>query len=189
MRTLIAIASLFILLSFDTPTGRNDDVCISDEEQKLYALISKYRQSKRLNKIPLSAKLTRVAQLHARDLAENYTYGNAQCNLHSWSEAGNWTACCYTSDHSNPSCMWNKPKEISGYGGPGYEIAYYHSAGATAEAALNIWKTSPGHNTVIVNQGNWKSLAWKAIGIGIHNQYAVVWFGEAEDETGPPPCN
>ena len=181
--------TLFLfVLSFDFPMRQATSVCIRPEEQQLYELIMKYRQSKRLQRIPLSAGLTRVAQFHAKDLSENHEYGNTACNLHSWSSMGNWKACCYTNDHANPSCMWSKPMEIAGYSNPGYEIAYYHSGGAKADGALTVWKASPGHNTVIVNQGNWKNLKWKAIGIGIYREYAVVWFGEAEDNRTPNRC-
>ena len=83
--------------------------------------------------------------------------------------------------------MWNKPKEISGYEGIGFEIAYYSSAGANAVEGLEGWKKSPGHNPVIVNLGTWSKTEWKAIGIGIYKEYGVVWFGEVEDNE--QPCN
>ena len=34
---------------------------------------------------------------------------------------------------------------------------------------------------VILNQGIWKNLNWNAIGVGILNGYAVIWFGEEFD--------
>ena len=84
--------------------------------------------------------------------------------------------------------MWNKPREISGYEGNGYEIAYYSSAGANAEEGLEGWKKSPGHNPVIVNLGTWKDTEWKAIGIGIFGEYGVVWFGEIDDPVAVRNC-
>lgn len=147
-----------------------------------------YRGSKNLGRIPVSARLTKVAQQHARDLAENYNPENKKCNIHSWSGKGKWKACCYTSDHKQATCMWNKPKEIAGYNSSGYEIAYYSSRGASAAEGLAGWKTSPGHNMVIINEGTWKNATWKAIGIGLYKEYGVVWFGELEDEAKPDPC-
>ncbi len=41
----------------------------------------------------------------------------------------------------------------------------------------------PRHNAVIINDGMW-SRSWKAIGIGIYGNYAVVWFGNEEDPVG-----
>jgi uncharacterized protein YkwD len=188
MNTTLPLILLTLVLHTTLPLSQDSAICLNTEEKKLYDQIMKYRQSKRLAGIPLSAKLTQIAQTHAKDLSEHYEFGNKNCNIHSWSSAGNWSACCYTSNHANPTCMWNKPNEIAGYENPGYEIAYYHSGGAKAEGALNVWKTSPGHNTVIVNQGNWKNLKWKAIGVGIYKEYAVVWFGEIEDGIKASPC-
>ena len=46
----------------------SQEICISDEEKKLYDLIMQYRKSKKLKSIPLSAKLTKTAQVHVHDL-------------------------------------------------------------------------------------------------------------------------
>lgn len=164
-------------------------VCISAEEKKLYDLIMDYRKSKKLKPIPLSSKLSQVAQTHARDLAQNYTFnpGN-KCNPHSWSKNGSWSACCYTNDHKEAECMWSKPREIAGYKGNGYEIAYYSSNGATAQGGLEGWKVSPSHNPLLINEGMWKKVAWNAIGIGIYKEYGLVWFGEVADEERPETC-
>ena len=170
---------LFLLLLF-VPTisfGQN----LSDEETELYNIIMEYRSSKGLTKIPLSKSLTFVAQTHVKDLVKNKPdVGN--CNMHSWSNKGNWTPCCYTDDHARAKCMWNKPSELTSYKGNGYEIAHWNSGTATAEGALSSWKRSSGHNAVIINQGVWDSHPWKAIGIGIYKGFAVVWFGEERDE-------
>ena len=141
-----------------------------------------YRYSKGLTKIPLSKSLTFVAQTHVRDLSNNKPdVGN--CNMHSWSNNGNWTSCCYTSDHARAKCMWDKPSELTSYKGNGYEIAHgAHGHNCTAKCALAGWKSSSGHNAVMINQGVWSSHPWKAIGIGIYKGFAVVWFGEERDE-------
>jgi uncharacterized protein YkwD len=178
---------LFLFLGFMllSACGNNDDcICdsttLSSEEQKLYNLIMQYRQGKSLPEIPISASLTCVAQTHVKDLSENYSSGTS-CNMHSWSNKGSWTDCCYTDNHAKAACMWNKPREFTSYKGNGYEIAHWYSAGATAESALNGWKASSGHNEVIINGGSWTK-KWNAIGIGIHKGFAVVWFGNELDE-------
>jgi uncharacterized protein YkwD len=157
-----------------------------DEEMKLYELMMKYREEKGLPRIPISKSLTYVAQIHVIDLSENFSGFDASCNAHSWSGKGNWTACCYTADHANAQGMWDKPRELTSYKGNGYEIAFYITGSgnvqAKAESALNTWKGSSGHNSVIINEGSWKSMNWKAIGIGIYKGYAVTWFGAEQDK-------
>lgn len=186
---LILFVSLVVQALPSAPPLPLAEVCINPEEKKLYDLIMEYRKSKGLPAIPLSAKLTLVAQTHARDLAENYRLDRSgKCNLHSWSKKGNWSPCCYTSDHKRAECMWNKPQEIAAYESAGYEIAFYSSSGATAEEGLNEWKKSPGHNPVIINEGTWKKVQWQAIGLAIYEGYGLVWFGEKTDTTPIQPC-
>jgi hypothetical protein len=84
--------------------------------------------------------------------------------------------------------MWDKPKEIAGYASPGYEIAYYTSGTANAEEGLRGWQKSPAHNPLIVNEGIWKKIQWKAIGIGFYKQYGIVWFGDTADDTPLNEC-
>ena len=158
----------------------NTPVIHSAEEQQLFELINEYRASKNLPTVAYSEKLAKVAQAHAKDLQENYQRGK-RCNMHSWSKKGDWKGCCYTDNHKNPECMWDKPKEIAGYDSPGYEIAYWHSAKAQPDHALEVWKKSPGHHSVIANLGPFKDADWKAMSVGIYKEYAVVWFGEMED--------
>ena len=73
--------------------------------------------------------------------------------------------------------MWDKPRELTSYHGDGFEIAFWCSADANANEALESWKSSSGHNEVIINSGIWRDNPWQAIGIGIFGSYAVVWFG------------
>jgi hypothetical protein len=84
--------------------------------------------------------------------------------------------------------MWDKPKEIAGYNGHGYEIAYWTSGTATAEEGLSGWRKSPAHDPLLINEGMWARAKWKAIGIGLYQQYGIVWFGEGEDETMISDC-
>lgn len=167
----------------------DNEICLSVEEQKLYEIIMDYREEKELSKIPFSAKLTKVAQMHAEDLSKHYKFDpKNKCNPHSWSKNGDWSPCCYTNDHKQAQCMWDKPREIAGYDGDGYEIAYYHSDAATAEPALKGWQKSSGHNPLLVNSGIWKEIEWKGIGVGIYQNYAVVWFGRVDDESDMVSC-
>lgn len=186
---VVLAATPSLLIPKPYPAPEKDAVCLSAEEKKLYDLMMAYRKDNGLDAIPLSASLTLVAQTHARDLAEHYKFDpKNRCNPHSWSSKGKWTACCYTNDHKRAECMWDKPKEIAGYEAPGYEIAYYSSAGASAEEGLEGWKRSPSHNPLIVNEGIWSKVTWQAVGIGFYKEYGIVWFGEVEDSGDLPMC-
>ena len=177
----LAYLMVVIFYAFQQPAST---IKLSEDEKKLYQLINTYRKTHKLPPIPLSKSLTFVAQTHAKDLATNKPV-NSKCNLHSWSDKGNWTSCCYTSDHKKATCMWNKPRELTSYKGNGYEISYSGSLENDpdiAKNALNTWKASVPHNNVIINQANWKNRHWNAIGIGIKKGYAMIWFGEEKDE-------
>ncbi len=174
--------SLFFLFSF---SGIAQELELNAEESKLYDQLMEYRKQNGLPAIPLSKALTQVAKSHVQDLEKTESTRKPNCNMHSWSEDPNWSGCCYTNDHAQASCMWDKPKEMTSYPGIGYEIAHGGPGNfiATAESALTGWKKSSGHNSVILNKSIWKNKVWKAIGIGISEGYATVWFGEESDPT------
>jgi hypothetical protein len=154
--------------------------------------IDRYRQSRGLPAIPRSAWLTRVARAHVADLEANHRAGG-RCNMHSWSPHGDWTPCCYTPDHAQAACMWDKPQEISHgrYAAPGYEIVAHYTDAITPAIALEIWQQSPGHHAMVLNSGRWADNTWRAMGAAMGTHYAVVWFAEASDPAGdraaPPP--
>ena len=159
---------------------------LSIEERKLYKLISDYRKSLGLPVVPVSPALTHVAQSHVKDLADNKP-DLGDCNAHSWSAFGPWEGCCYTSDHSKASCAWDKPREMTGYKGNGYEIAVGSNKCCsdfvmTPEYALQSWIKSPAHHACMTNQNMWAE-EWKAMGVGLYKGFAVVWFGHEEDKT------
>jgi len=109
--------------------------------------------------------------------------------MHSWSSHGTWTAGCYDPDAPNGTLMWYKPREITDYNGYGYEISYRHSAEATPSGEMNTWinEEPSSHLDVILERNIWTDHPWKAMGVGIDGNYAVVWFGEEEDSAGPVP--
>ena len=149
------------------------NLCISAEEYRLYQLINTLRKVNDMPTIDLSASLSYVAHLHVADLNQNHP-DTSICNLHSWSDKGDWTACCYQAYVPKQECMWNKPKELTSYNGNGFEIAF-GTSGYTVNAvgALEAWKKSSGHNAVIINEGVWKTMNWQAVGIGIYHR--VMW--------------
>lgn len=165
---------------------------LSLTEYALYHLIMDYRADNGLAAIPLSESLTTTAGRHAIDTYENIWLDGLilpeGANLHSWSDAP------YFSDHRDPAVMWDAPARLgTPYPGAGFEIS---AAGYTdVAAALEGWKGSPGHNTVILNEGVWASQTWTAIGIGVElhesggpygGKIYHVWFGTAADPAGAP---
>ncbi len=150
--------------------------CVGDglepEEEKLYRLINEYRAQNRLPAIARSPALNLVANRHVRDLTVNLrklTHG--------------WSNCPYNaSDQTTYPCMWEAPKRLhTNYPGMSYENAHFKSGGATAESALSSWQDSTAHKAVILNQGVWHDYNWQAIGVGIYQDYAVIWFGKEAD--------
>jgi hypothetical protein len=184
MVRLLIFGLVLGFLPFDEDNFQSQ-ACVSGMEYRLYQLINEYRADNGLPEIPLSPSLCYVAGAHVWDLNNNQPEGG-RCNLHSWSGKGPWTRCCYTEDHKKAECIWSKPGELTAYDGYGYEVAYYSSWPADEHrdmplAALKGWQSSPGHDHMILNRNGWKRLKWKAMGVGIYGNYAVVWFGEKKD--------
>lgn len=188
---LCICVSLSMITSFSfaaTPTG-----CLSAEEEELIGLVNAYRNQNGLPSIPVSLSLSLVAQWHVIDLHENNPDSGSDhglpCNGHSWSNAqpALWGSVCYTGDHQYAHGMWDKPSEITNnaYSDYGYEIAIdFISGQATASGALDGWKNSPAHNAVIVELDIWSGKNWPAMGVGIYEHHAVVWFGDQTDPQG-----
>jgi hypothetical protein len=145
------------------------------DSEELAKLINDYRASIKLPRVPISPALTKVAQAHVRDLNVNKPTKEG-CNMHSWSDQGSWSACCYDSSKEAARCMWKKPKEIAGYKGNGYEIAA-NASGITPEHALVLWQKSSAHHAVMINKDQWKD-PWRAIGVAVEGDYAVAWFSD-----------
>lgn len=162
-----------------------DDIELSADEEALYRDIMNERSRHKLPQIPLSPALTYVAQTHADDIAKSSAIIADECNLHSWNSSRYWSGCCYTTDHAEAACMWDKPFELAGFRTPGYEIAY--KGLNNPDGMLDAWLNSPGHADVILNRNGWRDRAWYAIGIGISDndatgeRYAYVWFAERRD--------
>lgn len=163
---------IIITIYFLIITSISFSQVLSNEENKLYDIIMKYRKENGLPSIPFSASLTYVAQMHCKDLVENLGF-----LTHAWS------TCKYEAgDIQTYSCMWQKPSELTSYKGYGYECAHGGTGGyiATAESSLQSWKNSTPHNDVILNKGIWNN-KWNAIGVGILNGFACIWFGKEYD--------
>lgn len=160
---------------------------LSEAESNLYYLINEYRESLGLSKLSFSKSLTSVARAHVKD-SHDYTPRlqrddrGIQGNLHSWSNNGNWSGGAYTPDHAHAQIMWDKPSELTDYAGAGYEISVYHSIGIDPKLALDLWKSSSGHNEVIIGDNDWSFIT--TMGVAMDKNYSHVWFGGDEDPAG-----
>ena len=170
------------LLVVVVPSMASESIEITTDEMNLYELIMQYRKENNLSRIPLSPSLTYVAQTHAKDAYDHYSEIPSGCNMHSWSAYGPWEKCDYYPDHRNAECMWSKPRELTSYKGDGYEIICSYNPPTIAvldpEGALDCWKSSNSHNSVILNRGIWSDSNWMSIGVGMFKGVACVWFGD-----------
>lgn len=173
-------AGLAVAQNNNTENTIPEEFCITSDEVHLYRLINEYRLLFGLEVIPHSKSLSYVAHTHVRDLF-HYRPDLESCNLHSWSDRGNWTPCCYSKDPNRTNCMWNKPRELTGYMGNGQELILYENIPATPLSAIDQWRNFELTNDMILNRGRWTDKSWKAIGIAIYEGYASVWFGEVDD--------
>jgi hypothetical protein len=145
--------------------------------EQLTDLIFDYRAQNGLPAIPVSPSMSTVAALHVADLERHAPSG--QCNAHSWSATGRWSACCYTRDHAQARCMWDKPREITrgAYRGHGFEIVCWNADYMTPEIAMDCWRRSATHHGVILNRGTWRDTTCSALGVRVSQHYAVLWLG------------
>ena len=166
-----------------TPVRPTGDM--SARARELADAINRYRVENGLPAIPISPSLTTVATTHVVDLRD--ATPSPGCNAHSWSSRGAWSSCCYTADHAQAACMWNKPAELTHWSTPGFEIAVGEPGKTgggfvlTAASAIEIWKKSPPHNDVILNRGTWAKTTWRAMGAGISDSHASAWFAAETD--------
>jgi uncharacterized protein YkwD len=169
-----------------TPTSEPQpgDTCLSADETRLAQIVNDYRRENGLAAVlPISKSLTQVGQAHVRDLHHYQPHAQPGCNLHSWSAQGHWSPVCYTADHANASGMHRKPREVTdgAYSYPGYENAYETSGEVNPKTAFDSWTDHTAHNDLILERGEWAGHDWLAMGVGIYEGYAVLWFGAADD--------
>jgi hypothetical protein len=155
--------------------------CLSEQEAWLSRKVLEYRASQNLRSIPISRSLSHVAKIHAKDLTANPPAPD--CTLQSWSSSPKWTGCCYTKDHTNASCMLDKPRELTDYKSDGYEMVYVSPDGmpTSVEKVLEKWKTGFGFERVISNKKDWDKEEWRAMGIAVFGKYAILWLGTERD--------
>jgi len=174
--------SLFLSsqLLAQTETKIPQDFCISQQEYKLYSLVNAYRAKLALDAIPLSKSLSYVAKVHAADLSKNFTT-NDDCNMHSWSDKGQWKAFCFPADQNRRSDVKDKAREIANYPGKAWEITYWENEKIDVAFVLEFWNSIPYTASMIGNTGKWANKTWQSMGIGIQDGYVLLWLGEKVD--------
>lgn len=178
---------IFILLGFSnsqiTLHAQKEipaNFCISVEESKLYNLVNEYRRAMKLPDIPLSKSLCFVAKTHLNDLIQHKP-DTGSCNMHSWSDKGEWKACCFQKVKADKPCVQKKPTEITKYPGSAFEIVYWESKEASPEMAFKQWRETKPSQSMLINNEDWTDFSWNAVGVGISGSYAAIWFGEELD--------
>ncbi|MFM9904305.1 MAG: CAP domain-containing protein [Pyrinomonadaceae bacterium] len=142
---------------------------VSLDEQALFQLVTKYRIANGRPAIKLSSALSMVANRHLIDIKQNI-----RSFTHSWSN------CIYDiKDEKSWHCVGDAPARLnSGYKGKGYETLYRTAKGnASPVPALEAWKKSALHNSIILNIEIFKDISWDELGVAVDGEYAALWFG------------
>ncbi len=170
----------FNVTSFSQPKCAGDKIfteksCAGDDldaqEKELFKIVNEYRAKNNLSPVALSVPLSIVANRHLLDLIQNIK-----------SLSHGWSNCPYDiKDRSTWNCLFESPKRLNvGYAGSGYENLYRNLNGsATPILALEAWKKSEMHNSLILNSGGWKDVKFDALGVAISGSYAALWFGSS----------
>jgi hypothetical protein len=159
--------------------------CISPQEKALFDKINELRKEYGKKPLKLSASLSYVAKVHVEDLFANNP-DTSVCNLSSWSNKGNWKACCYNPYVVDQDCMWDKPKELTTYTYRGYEIAGYFEEDFTVDSVMDLWSKEKEVINMLMSDGEYSSKDWVCMGAGINSNYVSVWFGQRADGAGVP---
>lgn len=155
------------------PQCNGDEV--SSEEKVLLELVNRYRVANGRSELRLSNPLSIVANRRMLDLKQNF-----KTLTHSWSN------CKYDiNDQKTWPCVTDSPQRLrSGYDGQGYETLFRTAMGrALPIPALDAWKKSTLHNSIILNLDIFKDLEWDEMGVAIDGQFAALWFGTAAKAT------
>jgi len=184
IRAFGIVSALAVCIAMGNLTARSQDACnnkslfteprcagdtVTADERALFDLVSRYRAANGLPQARLSEQLSILANRRMLDLKLNQ-----KVLTHSWSN------CPYDiRDEKTWPCVMDAPKRLNtSYVGSGYETLYRTTANAVQPAsALETWRKSTLHNSIILNLPPFKDYPWDEIGVAIDGQFAALWFG------------
>ena len=177
--SLMVLSNLFSVHVFaqkDIPP----DFCISQNEQQLFEQINILLEEYGKKPLQSSASLSYVAHLHVEDLINNHP-DTSICNLSSWSDKGDWTACCHNPYLPQQDCMWDKPDELTRYPYRGYELVAYFEDEFNVDSVIRLWGNSKQVLDMLLTNGNFEKKKWVCMGVGMNEHYVSLWFGQRTD--------
>lgn len=154
---------------FSSPNCLGDG--ISADEKTLFDAVNKFRSDNNLQPIKPSAALSVLGNRRVLDLRQNM-----KTLTHSWSN------CVYDiNDEKTWPCLLESPTRLrTSYTGQGYETLYRTSRPlVTPSAAIEAWRKSSLHTTIILNQGMFADMTWVELGVAIDGPFAALWFGHS----------
>jgi Ca2+-binding RTX toxin-like protein len=129
-----------------------------------------------------------TAHRHALDQQHNtgldYFNSRSDYTMHNWSDAPvtNGAGATWNNDFFAPQRIG-----FTTFTGYTFENTYRSWPGEpTAQAAFDGWKSSYGHNVLMLNIDSWKALTWKSVGVAFYGNFANLRFSEMADPLGPP---
>lgn len=185
IKLFIAFLIIISELAVFSQNRNLEGFCISANDMQLFERVNELRVDYDKSKLQLSASLSYVAKMHVLDLSKNRP-DTSICGLSSWSDKGNWKACCYNTYVLNEDCMWDKPKELTSYPYRGYELVTYFEDDFTNDSILQIWSGTREVLDMILTQGNYSTKKWVCMGVGIYKNYVSLWFGQRADQARQP---
>lgn len=152
---------------FSSPACFGDET--SPDEKALFEAVNSYRVANGKPLLKMSPPLNLLGNRRMLDLNQNL-----KVTTHSWSN------CPYSiTDKKTWPCLIDAPRRLrTGYTGDGYETLYRTTNNkVNINAALEAWKKSSLHSSIILNEGTFAPMPWDALGVAIEGQFAVLWFG------------
>lgn len=152
---------------------------VTSKEMELFNAVNAYREANGQTPVRLSESLSRLGNRRALDLIQNM-----KMLTHSWSN------CRYDfNDESTWPCLSGSPSRLNiGYSGKGNETIYRTSKNEVdPAAALDAWKKSDLHSSIILNKGMFAAMPWEEVGVAIDGPYATLWFGYRPGSTVSVP--
>jgi uncharacterized protein YkwD len=152
---------------------------VSSKEMELFNAVNAYREANGQPPVRLSESLSRLGNRRTLDLVQNM-----KMLTHSWSN------CRYDfKDEATWPCLSGSPARLnSGYNGKGYETIYRTSKNEVDPGlALEAWKKSDLHSSIILNKGMFAAMPWEEFGVAIDGPYATLWFGYRAGATTSVP--